>query len=63
MRNHMIRVNNFNVMVALDPPEVKTVPLEDTIRRLKTVPLDADLLCTAREIGICLGDDWEHARY
>jgi 6-phosphofructokinase 1 len=51
------------VMVALDPPHVKTVPLAEATRRIKTVPLDSDILCTAREIGLCLGDDWEHARY
>jgi 6-phosphofructokinase 1 len=47
------------VMVALDPPEVKTVPLEVATQRMKTVPLDSDILCTAREMGICLGDEWE----
>jgi 6-phosphofructokinase 1 len=52
-----------NVMVALDPPLVKTVPLAEASRRMKTVPLDSDTLCTAREIGISLGDKWEHARY
>ncbi len=57
----VVAEENFSVMVALDPPEVKTVPLSDTIRRMKTVPLDSDTLCTAREMGLCLGDEWEHA--
>jgi len=59
----VIAAEEFGVMVALDPPEVKTVPLSEAIGRRKTVPLDSDIVCTAREIGICLGDDWEYARY
>jgi 6-phosphofructokinase 1 len=46
----------YNCMVALDPPDVRYVPLHMATRRLKTVPLDSDLICTARELGICFGD-------
>jgi len=44
------------VMVALAPPTVKYIPLEDATRRMKTVPLDSDTMLTARDLGICLGD-------
>jgi len=44
------------VMVALDPPVVRYVPLEDATRRMKTVPLDSDTILTARELGITFGD-------
>jgi ATP-dependent phosphofructokinase / diphosphate-dependent phosphofructokinase len=44
------------VMVALDPPRVRYVPLAQATRRMKTVPLDADTVATARDLGICLGD-------
>jgi 6-phosphofructokinase 1 len=44
------------VMVALDPPTVRYVPLDDAIRRMKTVPLDCDTVVTARELGIAFGD-------
>ena len=44
------------VMVALDPPRVRYVPLADATKRMKTVPLDSDTVLTARELGICLGD-------
>jgi 6-phosphofructokinase 1 len=44
------------VMVALDPPTVKYVPLEEATRRMKTVPLDSDTLLTARDLGVCFGD-------
>ncbi|MCM2324338.1 MAG: ATP-dependent 6-phosphofructokinase [Oligoflexia bacterium] len=44
------------VMVALDPPMVRYVPLEEATRRMKTVPLDCDTLLTGRDLGICFGD-------
>jgi 6-phosphofructokinase len=44
------------VMVALDPPTVRYVPLREATERLKQVPVDCDTIHTAREIGICLGD-------
>jgi 6-phosphofructokinase 1 len=48
--------NTFGVMVALDPPNVLTVPLEVATERMKCVPLDSDTILTARDLGICLGD-------
>ena len=44
------------VMVAIDPPNVNYVPLEECTRRMKTVPLDYDLVHTARDLGVCFGD-------
>jgi 6-phosphofructokinase 1 len=44
------------IMVALDPPTVRYVPLEIATQRMRTVPLDADTILTARDLGICLGD-------
>ncbi|MEW5870218.1 MAG: ATP-dependent 6-phosphofructokinase [Chloroflexota bacterium] len=48
--------NQRGVMVALDPPTVRYVPLGEATRRMKTVPLDSDVLLTARDLGTCLGD-------
>ena len=45
-----------NIMVALDPPMVRYVPLEQATRRMKTVPPDCDTILTARELGISFGD-------
>ncbi|MCL4872123.1 MAG: ATP-dependent 6-phosphofructokinase [Anaerolineae bacterium] len=45
-----------NVMVALDPPTVRYVPLEKVAGRMKTVPLDSDTMLTARDLGISFGD-------
>ena len=44
------------VMVALDPPTVRYVPLKKVAGRMKRVPLDCDSILTGRELGICFGD-------
>lgn len=45
-----------NVMVALDPPTVRFVPLEEVAGRMKCVPLDCDTIISARDLGISFGD-------
>lgn len=52
----MIEKEEFGCMVALAPPNVRTVPLEQIIGTIRGVPLDGDTLQTARDIGICFGD-------
>jgi 6-phosphofructokinase 1 len=44
------------VMVALDPPTVKYVPLAAATHRMKVVPLDCDTILTGRDLGVCFGD-------
>jgi 6-phosphofructokinase 1 len=44
------------IMVALDPPTVRYVPLKTVAGRMKSVPLDCDTILTARELGISFGD-------
>jgi 6-phosphofructokinase 1 len=44
------------IMVALDPPLVNYVPLEQATSRMKTVPLDCDTILTARDLGISFGE-------
>jgi ATP-dependent phosphofructokinase / diphosphate-dependent phosphofructokinase len=46
----------FGTMVALVPPEIHAVPLDDAIRQLKRVPADSDTVQTARALGISFGD-------
>jgi ATP-dependent phosphofructokinase / diphosphate-dependent phosphofructokinase len=46
----------FGVMVALDPPHVKYVPIEEAMGQMKLVPLDSDIVLTARDLGITFGD-------
>ena len=44
------------IMVALTPPTVRYVPLEQIAHRMKLVPLDCDTVQTARDLGLCMGD-------
>lgn len=44
------------VMVALDPPVVRYVPLSRVARRIRRVPPGSDTVRTARDLGICFGD-------
>ena len=53
----VIAAGESGVMVALDPPDVKTVPIAVATSRIKTVPLGSDIVSTARDIGLCLGDE------
>jgi ATP-dependent phosphofructokinase / diphosphate-dependent phosphofructokinase len=46
----------FGRMVALTPPDISSVPLEDVVGRQKRVPLEFDLLRAARSLGISFGD-------
>jgi len=48
---------HFGSMVALDPPDVLHVPIESAISELKKVPLDGDIMRTARMMGTSFGDD------
>lgn len=44
------------IMVALNPPRVEYVPLEQAVSQLRLVPLDGNAVVTARALNICLGD-------
>ena len=44
------------VMVALDPPNVKYVPISEAIGRMKYVPINGDTIMTARDLGITFAD-------
>jgi phosphofructokinase-like protein len=46
----------FGKMVANHPPELVPVPLGEVVGRTKVVPLDYDLLQTARMMGVSFGD-------
>ena len=46
----------FGRMVANNPPDIVPIPLADVVGKTKTIPLDYDLVKTARAIGVALGD-------
>jgi phosphofructokinase-like protein len=52
----LVEEKKFGCMVALDPPHVKAVPLEEVIGKTRQVPPESDVVQTARDIGICFGD-------
>jgi 6-phosphofructokinase 1 len=52
----LAREGFFGQMVALDPPHIKSVPLEDALDRMNRVPLTSDIVRAARDMGICFGD-------
>jgi 6-phosphofructokinase 1 len=46
----------FGTMVALEPPDIRAVPLEEAIATQKLVPVNGDLVETARCLGTGFGD-------
>ena len=46
----------FGKMVANHPPDIVPIPLGEVVGRIKTVPLDSDLIQTARALGVSFGD-------
>jgi 6-phosphofructokinase 1 len=52
----LIMEGQFGTMVAFHPPDIVAVPLEKVVGRTRNVPLDFDVIRTARAMGISLGD-------
>lgn len=52
----LVAQGKFGSMVALDPPKVLAVPLEEATSEMKLVPLDGDVMKTARSLGVSFGD-------
>jgi 6-phosphofructokinase 1 len=46
----------FGKMVANHPPDLVPIPIGEVVGKIKTVPLDYDLLLTARALGVSFGD-------
>jgi ATP-dependent phosphofructokinase / diphosphate-dependent phosphofructokinase len=56
---HAVRLvleGQFGTMVAFKPPDVVSVPLEQVVGRTRTIPLDFDVIHSARALNIALGD-------
>ncbi|HOS05205.1 MAG TPA: ATP-dependent 6-phosphofructokinase [Syntrophorhabdaceae bacterium] len=51
-----IEEGRFGTMVSLDPPEMRSIPLDEVVGKTKKVSVDCDTIKTAREIGISFGD-------
>jgi 6-phosphofructokinase 1 len=44
------------VMVMFDSPDLKTIPMVDALKRVRTVPAESELMQIARGLGIAFGD-------
>jgi ATP-dependent phosphofructokinase / diphosphate-dependent phosphofructokinase len=52
----LIKQGQFGTMVAFDPPNIVARQLEEVVGRIKTVPMDLDLLVTAKALGVTFGE-------
>jgi ATP-dependent phosphofructokinase / diphosphate-dependent phosphofructokinase len=52
----VLLAGEHDCMVASHPPRIVTVPLTEVVGKTRTVPVDSDVLRTARSIGIGFGD-------
>jgi len=53
----LVLAGQFGQMVANHPPDIVSVPLAEVVGRTRQVPLDLDLVRTARALGIVFGDE------
>lgn len=53
----LVQEGRFGYMVALRPPDTVAVKIAEAIGRLRTVPVDGDIVETARMLGISFGDE------
>jgi ATP-dependent phosphofructokinase / diphosphate-dependent phosphofructokinase len=52
----LVKRGEFGTMVAFDPPDIVARRLEEIVSRTKTIPMDFDLLLTAKALGVTFGD-------
>ena len=52
----LVAERQFGMMVALQPPRIVAIPIQEAIAEPRRVPLDSDAITTARDLGISFGD-------
>ena len=52
----LVRRGEFGTMVAFAPPDIISRRLDEVVGKTKTVPMDFDVLATARALGVTFGD-------
>ena len=52
----LVAERQFGMMVALQPPRIVSVSLEQALATPRRVPLDSDSIATARDLGVSFGD-------
>lgn len=53
---NLVAEGNFGKMVCLRGQSIESVPLEEAVGEIHTVPVDSELVKVAKQLGICLGD-------
>ena len=51
----LVKQGDFGTMVAFAPPDIVARRLADIVGKTKTVPMDFDLLTTAKALGVTFG--------
>jgi 6-phosphofructokinase 1 len=52
----LVTRGEFGTMVAFAPPDIIARRLDEVVGKIKTVPMDLDLLVTAKALGVTFGD-------
>jgi 6-phosphofructokinase 1 len=52
----LVKRGEFGTMVAFAPPDIIARPIDEVVGKIKTVPMDSDLLLTAKALGVTFGD-------
>jgi phosphofructokinase-like protein len=52
----LVKRGEFGTMVAFAPPDIIARRLDEVVGKTKTVPMDFDLLLTAKALGVTFGD-------
>ena len=52
----LLKRGEFGTMVAFAPPDIIARRIDDVVGKTKTVPMDFDLLQTAKALGVTFGD-------
>jgi 6-phosphofructokinase 1 len=52
----LVAERQFGMMVALQPPRIVSVSIEEALAKPRRVPLDSDSVATARDLGVSFGD-------
>jgi 6-phosphofructokinase 1 len=52
----LIKQGKFGHMVCLQPPDITSVPIEEAISKMKTVPVTSDIISAGRALGVSFGD-------
>lgn len=52
----VVQTGENGVMLTYQPPDITSVPLRETLNRIRTIPATSELIQTARALGIAFGD-------